>query len=181
MDSFKEFSTRESLDAWISANYDYEYINLMKNVYKDFSFPLGDYKGMSFKKYNEVARTGCGSEADKQSVRKIQNFITQYKIPKSIKVYRFVDIKELLLLYTNTIFNRIYTYPQFLSTTLTTEFFGIPTIKDGRFVISIIVPIGTNGIYFPEINPKRPEYEILLPHHTKLKRIGHMEFQIAND
>lgn len=51
-------------------------------------------------------------------------------------------------------------------------------IKRSRLVIKIRIPKGTFGTYLPEVNPKAPEFEILLPHHLKLKRIKWNTFEV---
>ena len=51
-------------------------------------------------------------------------------------------------------------------------------IREKRVAITIKIRKGTHGTYVAEFNPKLPEYEILLPYHTKLKRIGFMTFEV---
>ncbi len=48
-------------------------------------------------------------------------------------------------------------------------------------IIKIIVPKGTKGVFLPEVNPGQPEFEVLFPHGTRLKRIGIDKYTIISD
>ncbi|MBE7058991.1 MAG: hypothetical protein E7387_07865 [Ruminococcaceae bacterium] len=140
--------------------------------------PLADYKGNGYHGINKYIRLGCIENQDVFDINGLQAFLTSKTLKDSIKVFRFVDFRELVVLLWNTRKNKVYTYPGFLSTTLLKEYYSMSYIRQKRVAISIRIPKGTHGTYVAEVNPKMPEYEILLPYHTKLKRIGFMTFEV---
>ena len=94
--------------------------------------------------------------------------------------YRYVSFNEYITLLRNTLFKRTYEYPCFLRTTLIDNLYSMDDIKYKRLLIKILIPKGTKGIILPEVNPKNPEFELLLPYRLKLQRVAVKTFMIAN-
>lgn len=107
-------------------------------------------------------------------------FISSFSVNTDLISYRYVSFKEYITLLRNTLFKRTYEYPCFLSTTLIDNLYSMDDIKYKRLLIKILIPKGTNGIILPEVNPKNPEFELLLPYRIKLQRVAVKTFMIAN-
>ena len=73
----------------------------------------------------------------------------------------------------------IWSYPAILSTTLLKGYYSMDEIKKHRIAVEIKIPRGANGTYISEVNPNLPEYEFLLPHHTKIKRESLKSFAVV--
>lgn len=142
--------------------------------------PLADYKGSGYRRMNQIVRMGYPDNQDIFDIPALQSLMTKYHIPENIVVYRFVDIKELLILQFKTAFGRIYEYPQFLSTTLLKNEYSMDYIKKGRIVIEFQVEKGCHGAYLTEVVDENPEFEILFPHHTPVKRVGWKKYAVFN-
>lgn len=178
MDKYHRFSTPEEVQTWVKQYYTYEELKELEDYekIKDNKIPaLLFYKGNGHEHMNHCVRNGITDTNDIVDVNSLQRLLLSKSIKESIEVYRFINIKELKILLRNTSGKRAFEYPSFLSTTLLWEYYSM---KKGKFLISIRIPEGTAGTYLPEINYDRPEYEILLPHHLKLRRINWTTFEI---
>ena len=177
MREYKMFSKPKDVELWVNSNYTESELKRL-SVSNNIDTPLADYKGGGYRLMNGYLRI---HEEDKQNdfdIQGLQEFLLSKTIGEPIVVFRFVDIKELGMLWWNTRFGKTFKYSAFLSTTMLKDHYSMENIRKNRFLITINVPQGTNGTYLPEVNSKMPEYEILLPYHTKLKRIGFMTFEV---
>ena len=174
---FRIFNIPEEVVEWTNDHYTDQELESL-DIKNNLNTPLADYKGSGYHGMNEYIRFGCIDDQDVFDIKGLQSFLSSKKLKDSVQVYRFVDVRELVILLWNTRGNKVYEYPGFLSTTLLKEYYSMSYIRQKRVAISIRIPKGTHGTYVAEVNPKMPEYEILLPYHTKLKRIGIMTFEV---
>lgn len=177
LNGFKIFNTPEEVVKWTKTHYTEKELSFL-DIKNDLDSPLADYKGQGYHGMNECIRSGNIVNQDIFDIKGLQNFLNTKILKDSIQVYRFVDAKELVALWWNTRKNKQYDYPGFLSTTLLKEHYSMPYIREKRVAITIKIPKGTHGTYVAEVNQRLPEYEILLPYHTKLKRTGFMTFEV---
>ena len=126
---------------------------------------------------NECLRGG-DTRCERDNIEKLQAYLLKCHLPENIVVYRYVSWCEWLTICTNTFFRGEYVHPGFLSTTMLKNHYGMKAIKANRVTIRINVPKGTCGICLPEVNPQKPEYEVLLAHHCKVKKYGVFEYII---
>ena len=168
---YRKFSTPEEVEAWVKKHYTEDELrecNALENVESTLAF----YKGVGYRYLNKCVRGGKDELKDMFDIESLQQQLLSKNIKDDIVVYRFVDKRELDILLRNTSRKRIFEYEGFLSTTLLREYYSMEDIRSMRIPIEIRIPKGTHGTYLPEVNPDRPEYEILLPYHLKIKRIS---------
>ena len=181
---YRCMKTPKEVQCWVNLNYrneDLKELIELKNEEDKEKLALLFYKGNGYKRMNNYVRNGIVDTNNIGDVNSLQELLLSKIIRESIEVYRFINLKELMILLKNTSKKRVFEYPSFLSTTLLWKYYSMEDIKKGKICIAIRVPKGTHGTYIPEINPSRPEYEILLPHHLKIKRINLTTFEIIND
>lgn len=179
---YRKFSTPEEVEAWVKKHYTEDELregNALENVESTLAF----YKGVGYRYLNECGRGGKEELKDMFDIESLQQQLLSRTIKDDIAVYRFVDKRELDILLRNTSRKRIYEYEGFLSTTLLREYYSMEDIRRRRVPITILIPKGTSGTYLPEVNSDRPEFEILLPHHLKIKQVSwwNLIFEICND
>ena len=170
MDNYIEFLTEESLRDWLSHNYSDELLKRLKEEVMSISSPLFDYVGGAYRVINQSLRMNDEEIQTDYDIIGLQKFLCSLTIPENLLTTRFVSVKEYRTLIWNTRLNREYVYPCFLSTTLIKDLYHMQEIRHHRIPIKILVPKGTNGSYIPEVNPKNPEFELLMPYRVKLKR-----------
>lgn len=175
MEKYHRMSTPEEVDAWVKKYYTDEELS---EVGENKSEALLYYKGNGYAYMNACIRSGIAYGNDKIIIDNLQLFLQSKRIKESIEVYRFVNQKELFILHKNTSKKRLFKYPGFLSTTLLKKHYSMESIKRWRIPIAIRIPKGTFGTYLVEINKYMPEYEVLLPYHTKLRRIKSNTFEV---
>ena len=175
MKEYRCFSNPEEVDKWVENFYTNEEL---KELGEDKIFALLFYKGIGYNYMNNCVRHGITNPEDVVDIESLQELLLSKRIKEAIEVCRFVDFNELKILWRNTAGKRVYEYPAFLSTTLLRDYYSMDNIKRGRFPITIKIPEGVRGTYLPEINPYMPEYEILLSHHTKMRRISLFVFEV---
>ena len=178
MEEYRSFATPDEVKEWVNNNYS---IAELSDLSFDISNPDNNvalflYKGVGYRRMNKNVRKGGLTD---ERVAELQSLLLSKRIKESIEVERFVDFKEWIILLRKTSWGRIYEYPAFLSTTMLSKDYGIEDIAWRRHVVKIQIPQGTPGIYIPEINKDRPEFEILLPHHIKLCRIKDDVFRVV--
>lgn len=181
MSIFHRFSTPEEVQKWVQQYYTYEELKELEELERVQDTRISAllfYKGNGYRRMNYCVRNGITDTNGIVDVNSLQQLLLSKRIKESIEVYRFIDFKELMLLLRNTLRKHMFEYPSFLSTTLLQEYYSMGDIKRGKILITIRIPEGTSGTYLPEINPDRPEYEILLPHHLKLRRINWNTYEI---
>lgn len=166
MEKYHRFSNPKEVDVWVQRHYTQKELN---ELGENKIFALLFYKGDGYRYMNNCVRAGTIDETDVVDINSLQQLLLSKQIQESIEVYRFVDFKELNILLHNTSKKQVYEYPSFLSTTLLLKHYSMEKIKKGKFSIAIRIPQGTHGTYLPEINDNSPEYEVLLPHHLKLR------------
>lgn len=174
-DSFKQFHIPADVSKWVAYYSNENSCPASIDWYRDS--PLAEYKGGGYRAMNECLRTGKIS-CERDNIEGLQMHLLKCPLPESITVHRFVSWCELLTIYINTCFRREYVHPCFLSTTMLKEYYSMESIKANRIVIRINIVKGTCGICLPEVNPAKPEYEVLLAHHCKLKRRKLFEYTI---
>ena len=179
---YKRFMTPEDVKIWVTSNYTQSQLDEFDmNLHMDG--PLSDYKGSGYQRMNEIIRVATKhgiTEFDNAGydISGLQGQLMKMKAPDSIVATRFVDLKEFLFIRKATLFGKSMVYNGFLSTTLFKEHYSMMDKKHGRIPISLFIPKGTPGMYLPEVNPKRPEYEFLLPYGMKLKHIGNKKYLV---
>ena len=169
MNKYRSFSSPQEVEEWVRKTYSKQELQDLTIEHNSES-PLFDYKGNAYKVINAMLRQGC-IESQDYNIFGLQAVLKSKSIPENILVYRYVGIRELLILHWYTICGKEYIYPSFLSTTLLKDFYSMDNVKRCRFAINLLVMKGSHGAYIPEINPDLPEYEILFPYHVKLKRL----------
>jgi hypothetical protein len=138
---------------------------------------LMEYKGGAYKEMNRCLRNGY-TDSDTCDIAGLQSFLNQCCLPEDIVVYRFVSWKELLFLWGKGTLGRSFYYPSFLSTTMLPDSYSMEDIKKSRYKIRLYVPKDAPATFLPEINPDKPEFEVLLAHSLMIKKIGYYEFLI---
>lgn len=179
LNKYHSFTNKFDVNNWVSLNYSKEQIEslIIKN---DLESPLAYYKGSCYGKINKAIREGNQDSMELFNIPSLQNFLLTFSIPNNIIVYRFVDIKEFLILNWNTLCKKTYYYPGFLSTTLLKDEYGMDDKKKERIAIKIYVEKNCKGTYIPEVNPEYPEFEILFSRHISIKKLGWKQFIITN-
>ena len=176
---FYRFSTPESVDEWVKIHYTQEEINRINIEFQDSESALSEYKGNYSKVINYYVRKELENNQNTYNIAELQAFLFSRIIEDNIEVYRFVSLAELFALWKNTIRGKIYTYPNFLSTTMLKKYYSMMEIKYCRLPIIIRIRKGTPGTYIPEVNVEMPEFEILIPYRSKLKRINLTTYEIV--
>ncbi len=145
------------------------------------STPLADYKGGLYGVMNERVRLRLEVYQSDYDIIGLQRLLLSKKICEPICVFRFVSFKEFWILWRSTFFGKEFEYPAFLSATLLKHHFCMNDIKKNRIPIVIYIPQGTYGTYIPEVNPDRPEFEILLPYRLKIRRLSWNKYEIMSN
>ena len=177
MENYYKFNTVQEVEEWVLKTYTNEELNEL--CVNNIESPLFFYKGNGYNFMNECIRAGFIGTCEEVDIKGLQDLLLSKTINESIQVYRFVDLKESYILWKNTRKNREYDYPSFLSTTLLKNQYSMENIKRNRYAISILIPKGTPGTFIPEVNRDFPEYEVLFPHHTKLRKKGWRLFEVV--
>ena len=179
------FKTKEAVENWVKQNYTEEQLGRLQiSRYEstDVSWAYVAYKGNLSEKINSALREEPSKIMTDEWLKEFQEFISTYFIPEDITVYRFVSNKEYCWLDRATRWGKTCVYNGFLSTTLLkNRYRELYSRVHRRMVVKIIVPKGTKGTYLPEVNPDMPEFEVLFPHGTRLKRIGIDKYTIVSD
>lgn len=179
------FKTEADVEDWAKQNYSEEQLCRLK-VSRTFNskvpWALAAYKGNLSEKINGILRDDpCKIETDER-LKEFQDLICSYSIPTEVTVYRFVSSKEYCWLDSATRFGKICVYNGFLSTTLLGDRYReLYSRVHRRILIQIDVPKGTKGTYLPEVNPDMPEFEVLFPHGTRLKKVWFNKYTIVSD
>lgn len=179
---YKRFTSPEDVKTWVSSHYTQKQLDEFDmNLHMDG--PISDYKGSGYRAMNEIIRAGAKygiTELNSAGydILGLQGQLMKMKTPENIIATRFINMKELLIIRKATCFGKAMIYNGFLSTTLLKEYYSMDDKKHGRIPISLFIPVGTPGMYLPEVNPNCPEYEFLLPYGVKLKHIGNMKYII---
>ncbi len=168
--SYRRFTTPSDVFEWVGTHYSQDELDQF-DVKKNPGHPLTWYKGGLYKDINTVIRRGWIDSYSTVDIDAIQEQLLQMHIAENITVTRFTSFKEYGYLYWHTMFRKTLEYPGFLSTTMLKDNYAMDEIRRWRIPISIYIPAGAPGMYLPEVNPSSPEYEILLPYHTKIQRI----------
>ena len=178
MDSCRIFQTPKEINDWICFSYTKQ--ELLETDVKHTNIQaLAEYKGGLYRVMNEYLRMGIENIQQEYDIQDLQLFLQSRTIQESIIAYRFISIKEWCWLLWKTCCHKKTVYPAFLSTTLLKEYYSMDEIKRNRFVVEIKIPKGANGTYICEVNPNLPEYKVLLPHHTRMKRVGFKSFEVV--
>ncbi len=179
-ESFRSFSTPLEVNDWLTENYTREQLEEFDGLRGDEN-PIGDYKGAVYKYINECTRFIYKGAIPIPEAAYIQDKLLKMEIPENIRVSRFVDLKEFVMLIRETAFSKSMLYKSFMSTTLLKDYCRIDDIRRERhvFPISIYVPKGTPGMYISDNEPEFPEYEILFPHGLHIERISIKEYLIT--
>lgn len=180
MQEYRHFASPAAVADWVALHYTEGQLQALC-VNDMLDSPLLDYKGGSYRDMNTHLRMGVENLHSPYDISGLQKLLKGYQLPEGVETHRFVCWKEWLKLFWNTRHNRVYTYPSFLSTTLLKDYYSMDEIKKGRIVITILAPCGSTGTYLPEVNEEAPEFEILFPHHTSLRRISFSKYQIVNN
>lgn len=178
MTEYKEFSVPEDVAEWVEKHYSKSELEQFDiNLNPDST--LSCYKGNAYRYINECVRRRIENQQKDFDIVGLKRLLCSKKIPESIIVYRYVCLKEWWRLFKGTMNRKKFTYPSFISTTMLKSYYSIKAIKKKRFAIRILIPKGTPGTYLPEVNPKMPEYEILMPYHLSLKKISWNTYEIV--
>lgn len=176
---FYKFSTPESVSDWVKLHYTQKDLDSIDKELHNSESALSEYKGNYSKVINDYVRKGQENNQKTYDIVKMQEFLTSRIIDDNIEVYRFVSIAELFNLWKNTIGDRVYEYPSFLSTTMLKKYYSMKNIRYCRVAISIRIRKETFGTYIPEINADMPEFEILMPYRLRIKRINLITYEIT--
>ncbi len=177
MTNYKRFKTVSDVDNWVNKVYSSQELEKLSNL-NDIESPLNWYKGSGYSYMNELVRAGAYNYKETFDLPALQHLLTSFYIPENIVVYRYVDIKELLILIKNTFKKKEYLYEGFLSTTLLKNQYSMDYIKKNRIAIEIYVEKGCKGVYIPEVNLNHREFEILFPYHSKIARNSLFKYKI---
>ena len=170
MDKYIKFTTEYEFRDLLSQNYSDELLKMLKEELSSDSSPLFNYVGGSYSFINQCLRLNAEENQTDYDIIGLQKFLCGFTIPDNLVTTRFVSIKEYMTLIWNTRLKRKYIYPCFLSTTLIKDLYRLNDIRNHRISIKILVPKGTKGSYIPEVNPQKPEFELLIPYRVKMKR-----------
>lgn len=116
---------------WLEANYTKEERHLL-DVQKNAASPLVDYKGNYYAKINDLIRNGKEKIQSIYDIEGMKTCLCSFRICEDIMSFRYVDLKELLIILWKTNGGRSYIYPQFLSTTLLKDAFSMDYLKKGE-------------------------------------------------
>lgn len=173
------FNTEEDVTNWVRKNYSEKELQRL-DIHSNAPIGLVLYKGNAFEKINTFLRENPECMELPKEIDALQKLICEYFIPTDIIVYRYVSYKENLWLNRMTQWRKVCKYQGFLSTTLLKKRYReLHDEVHRKSVIEIKVPKGTIGTYLPEVNPNMPEFEILFPHETRLKRTGIDKYTIV--
>lgn len=174
---YRDFSSPEEIYNWVKASYSSEQLYEFDCV-NNRDTVVGDYKGGFYKHMNAcINLIGIEKYAD-YGAKDLQAALLKCSLPENIVVTRFVPGKEWLMLLKQTRRNKVHEYNCFLSTTLLKNNYSMDEIKHYRILIKIYATKGTPGMFILEVNPEAPEFEILFPCKTKIKRVGLFSFMI---
>lgn len=180
MNSFKVFNNPDDAIKWAISAFSSEDLDLFDINKISPDSPLSWYTGSFSHEINTLLRSGRLSHPTFH-YELIQNDLLKQKIPDNIITYRYVTIKEFLILHFYTLFNRIYKIPNFLSTTLLPKHFNGQALSNG-ILITFYVHSGTHGIYLMDlIDASVQEYEVLFAHHSLIKRRSLFTFSVLPD
>lgn len=179
MREYKMFSKPKEVELWVNSNYTESELKQL-SVLNNIDTPLADYKGGGYRLMNEYLRIHAEDKQNDFDIQGLQELLLSKTIGVPIAVFRFVDIKELGILWWNTRLGKTFKYSAFLSTTMLKDYYSMGDIRKNRFLITINVPQGTNGTYLPEVNSNMPEFEILLPYGIKLRRQSWTVYEIVS-
>lgn len=180
MNKYIQIGSQEELNAFINNNYTKKQIKTIAEFASRSDSPLFEYKGGFYRHFNQLLRARLEDQEADYDITGLNAFISSFSVNTDLISYRYVSFKEYITLLRNTLFKRTYEYPCFLSTTLIDNLYSMDDIKYKRLLIKILIPKGTKGIILPEVNPKNPEFELLLPYRLKLQRVAVKMFMIAN-
>lgn len=140
--------------------------------------PLIFYCGVGHKKMNEVCRNQRNNEHDQRYFDWYINPLEQLienapKIPKEMKLFRFIDAKEFQIMKKSYKYGKEYIREGFTSCTVSTE---VPnTLAEqnigGKYMMILKVPEGSRAIYLRDTIPyvSHGEREIILQRGCKIK------------
>ncbi len=174
---YREFSSPEEVYNWVNASYSPEQLYEFDCVNNQDTV-VGDYKGGYYKYMNAYINLMGIEKYDDYGTKNLQAALMRCSVPENIVVTRFVPVKEWLMLLRQTRRNKVHEYKCFLSTTLLKNNYSLDEIKHHRIPIKIYVAKGIPGMCIPEVNPEAPEFELLFPCKTKIKRVGLISFMI---
>ncbi len=178
MNTYKRFETPSDVEKWVNSVY--SKTELLETDVKHTNIQaLTEYKGGLYRVMNEYLRKGIEDIQQDYDIQGLQLFLKSRTIKESIMAYRFISIKEWCWLLWKTYCHKETVYPAFLSTTLLKKYYSMDEIKRNRIAVEIKIPKGVNGTYISEVNPYLPEYEFLLPHHIRMKRVGFKSFEVV--
>lgn len=181
MEEYIEIKTEAELDAWIKRNYTNEQLAFLKESIANVDSPLFFFIGEGYRRINRKLRNSPQQEKGDSRINELQKLVCSFSVSENIISYRYVDKSEYRCLRRKTAFKRTYVYPCFCSTTLIKDLYNIDQIKCNRRIIRIYIPEGTRCVYVPELVENNPEYELLLPYHTKMKRIDINSFMVEQN
>lgn len=176
--TYHSFHSRSEVFEWVKEYYTQEELDEF-DMNQHMDAPIADYKGQQSRYMNIAIRKGYTGTYELFDIEGLQNQLLSKHIPEDIVVGRYVDKKELRMIFMSTLFRREMEYRSFLSTTMIPELYSMNSIKRNRRLIKIYIPKGTPGMYLPEVNSEKPEFEILIPHGMRIKRIGFKEYMIC--
>jgi len=171
MGKYIEIKTEAELEAWINRNYTKTQLDYLKASVNNVDSPLFFFVGEGHRRINRELRNNSQQENGDSRIDELQRIVSSFSVSENIITYRYVDKNEYRCFRRKTAFKRTYVYPCFCSTTLIKDLYSIDEIKCNRRVIKIYIPKGTQCVYIPEAVENSPEYELLLPYHTKFKRL----------
>ncbi len=171
MGKYIEIKTEAELEAWINRNYTKTQLDYLKASVNNVDSPLFFFVGEGYRRINRKLRNSPQQENDDFRIDELKRIVSSFSVSENIITYRYVDKNEYRCFRRKTAFKRTYVYPCFCSTTLIKDLYSIDEIKCNRRVIKIYIPKCTQCVYIPEAVENSPEYELLLPYHTKFKRL----------
>lgn len=180
MNKYIQIKSQEELDSFITSNYTQEQIDSIAEHSGNVDSPLFEYKGGYYRHFNQLLRAKAEHLQTDYDITGLNAFISSFSVNSDLITYRYVSFKEYITLFRSTLFKHTYEYPCFLSTTLIDNLYSMDDIKYKRLLIKILIPKGTKGVILPEVNPKNPEFELLLPYRLKLQRVAIKTFMIVN-
>lgn len=125
------------------------------------------YKTIS-KKNKQIINEGISKADYLKLIKQLQDYLKLQFIKANIVGYRYTCLEE----FNNIVKSNKNIIPQFLSLTANPKLID----KDLHYnkehnIIKYLIPKSSNGILIPDNKKQKAEYEILLPHHTKIKLI----------
>ncbi len=178
MSEYREFSVPEDVAEWVEKHYSKSELDQF-DINLNLDSTLAWYKGNAYRYINECVRRRLENQQEDFDIVGLNRLLCSKKVPESIVVYRYVCLKEWWILFKGTMNRKKFAYPSFLSTTMLKTHYSMEEIKKKRFAVKIFIPQGTPGTYLPEVNPKMPEYEILMPYRLSLKKISWNTYEIV--